>query len=230
MLLSGRLAVVTGGSSGIGRAIAVSLRDAGARVFSADVSDASAEGVVHRLCDVSNPADVQALYQAVAEAGSLRGGVLVLNAGVGLAERLDEGDPEKWARVINVNLVGTMRVLRAFLPDLLDSPVPADVIFVSSVAAFRAFPYGAAYAASKAGLEMVAESLRLETLGRLRVTVINPGMVETPLLRGLPGLESVPAEEVVAPEQVAEAALFALQQPTGASINRITIRPTGQEF
>jgi NADP-dependent 3-hydroxy acid dehydrogenase YdfG len=106
-------------------------------------------------------------------------------------------------------------------------------VFISSVAAHQVYPYGGIYAASKAALEVVAATLRQEVLPNIRVTVVAPGVTDTAFFENtVSGFHT--ANDIgygsISPEQVADAVLYALQQPPGVSINYITVRPTGQPF
>jgi len=221
-LLADRRALVTGGASGIGRALADALRKAGADVEVADVRAQPA-------CDVTRGADVDALFARLHAAGRLPD-LLVLGAGIGAHERLAEGDPDLWARVMDVNVVGAMRTLRAFVPPML-ARGSGDVVFLSSVSARHPYPYGAAYAASKAALDVVAETLRLETQPALRVLVARLGIVDTPFFErasGHPGDVRSLGWGALSPEQAAEAILDALSRPHEVAINELVLRPVGQ--
>jgi NADP-dependent 3-hydroxy acid dehydrogenase YdfG len=225
--LQGRRALVSGAASGIGSATLRLLADAGAAVLGTDKEGADERLV---LADLTRPADVDALYVSVRE----RLGppdILVACAGIGIAERLTEGDPAKWAHVLDVNVMGTLRLIRAFVPDMLKRG--GDVVIVSSVAARTAYPWGGPYAASKAALEAAAETLRLETLPKVRVTTVAPGVVDTPFFAHmLSGNQSV--EEIgfgaVHPEQVAELIAYAVSCPSNMVLNHLTVRPRGQSF
>src|SRR5690606_33514263 len=171
--LAARRALVTGAASRIRRATGNAIRDAGAEVYRPVLADATPS------CLAAGPRrgeDVVALYRAVQERLGAPD-ILVSCAGLGVHERLAEGDPAKWARVLEVNVLGALRLIRAFVPDMLAEG--GDVVIVSSVAARTAYPWGGPYAASKAALEMLAETLRLEVLPAVRVTTIAPGVVDT---------------------------------------------------
>lgn len=158
--------------------------------------------------------------------------VLVCCAGRGIHEKLTEGDPEKWKHVIEVNLLGTLRMIRAFVPAMLEAGY-GDVVLVSSVAAGQAYTYGGVYAATKSALEVIAETLRLEVLPTVRVSVVAPGVTDTAffenMISGNQTAESIGYGALPA-NAVADAVLYALRQPPDVSVNRITIRPTAQPF
>lgn len=231
--LAGRRALVCGGGSGIGAATARALAGERARVLVADQKNAAGleAPIDFQRTDVGRGEDIDALHAAARER---LGGVdaLISCAGVGIHERLDQGDPRKWARVLEVNLLGALRLIRAFVPDMLAQGA-GDVVVVSSVAARQAYPWGGIYAASKAALEMVAETLRLECLPTLRVLTLAPGVVDTPffdhIINGNQSVESIGFGSV-SPEQVADLILFALSRPPEMALNELVVRPRAQPF
>ena len=225
--------MISGGASGIGLAIANKFAAAGAQVAIADITEVerNRENVHAFLCDVSTGKDVDTLFQLVHQQIGVPD-ILVCSAGRGIHEKLTEGDPEKWRQIIETNLLGSLRMVRAFTPGMLEAG-HGDVVFISSVAAAQAYPYGGVYAASKAALEAVAETLRLETLPTLRVTVVAPGVTDTNFFKNtVSGFHT--AEDIgfgaIAPEAVADAVLYAVSQPPGVSVGYLTVRPAAQPF
>ncbi len=227
--LGGRHALITGGSSGIGLATARALVRAGAAVTVFDIAPPPPDLNYH-LGDVSRGEDIDRAWAKLNAANDLPD-ILIANAGVGLYERLCEGDPEKWQRLFDIDVMGALRLVRAFVPPLLEGG--GDVVFVSSVAAGRAHPWGGPYAASKAALESIAETLRLEAQPRVRVITVAPGVVDTPffdhLLAGEQSIAAMGAGSI-SPEHVAELIVYALSRPTKLALNHITVRPRTQEF
>ena len=230
--LSGRRVLVSGGASGIGRASAEHLLGLGCTVLIADLRPPEPDlpEALFQPVDLREPAQVDALYRAARERLGVPE-VLVSCAGIGVHERLAEGDPAKWAQVLEVNVMGALRLIRAFVPDMLEAG--GDVVIVSSVAARTAYPWGGPYAASKAALEMVAETLRLETQPKIRVTTLAPGVVDTPFFdRMLAGNQSV--KDIgfgsVSPEQIAELIAYAVSRPPNMALNHLVVRPRGQPF
>lgn len=233
--LTNRIAVVTGASSGIGKAIAELLIQNGAFVANADIQEPSLahtpDRYLFRRTDIGSGEEVQQFYDHV---NSRLGqpSILICNAGRGIHERLAEGDPDKWFRVINTNLMGNLRILRSFLPGML-STGKAEIVFTSSVAAANAYEYGGIYSATKAALNMIAETLRLELKENARVTVIAPGVVETAFFHNMesggPTVESI-GYGALSGQEVAETVLFALTRTRGQVINNITLRPVKQSF
>nr|WP_255709894.1 SDR family NAD(P)-dependent oxidoreductase [Pontibacter harenae] len=225
--------MISGGSSGIGQAIAGKLSAAGAKTAVADISPLkdSTDSTLSFLCDVSSGTDVDALYKQVHDNMGAPD-ILVCSAGRGIHEKLTEGDPEKWHEIIQTNFLGALRLVRAFTPAMLEAGF-GDVVFVSSVSAKHAYPYGGVYAATKAALEVVAETLRQETLPKLRVTVVAPGVTDTNFFNNtVSGFHT--AEDIgygaISPEEVADAVLYAISRAQGVSVGNITIRPTAQPF
>lgn len=243
--LTGRRALVTGGASGIGLAVVERLLDAGAGVAAVDLRAFPRDELFARdnltserddlLClkaDITDREQVDACFEQVVE--RFEGlDMLVSNAGLGIHERLDEGDPDKWQHVIETNLLGAMRCVRAFVP-LIERGGGGDVVIVSSVADQKFYSYGGAYSASKAGLSAMAETLRLELLPKVRVTTVRPGMVDTAFFaNSVHGASPTPDQAgftPVAASEVAEAIYFALTRPRGVAINELVIRPTDQPF
>lgn len=233
--IAGKRALVTGGASGIGLASVEMLLEAGCEVAAVDCRPVPIEHG-DLLCieaDVADGEQVDRCYGRVVDRFDGLD-ILVSNAGMGIHERLDEGDPDKWQQVIETNLVGAMRFVRAFVPLIEQADGVRDVVIVSSVADRKPYSYGGAYAASKAGLSAMAETLRLELMPRVRVTTIRPGMVDTSFFdHSIHGSSPTPKEAgytALAAQQVAEAINFALTRPEGVAINELTIRPIDQSF
>ncbi len=233
--LTNRIAVVTGASSGIGKAIAELLIHNGAFVANADIQEPAfahmPDRYLFRRTDIGSGEEVQQFYDHVnSRIGTPS--ILICNAGRGIHERIAEGDPDKWFRVINTNLMGNLRVLRSFLPEML-STGKAEIVFTSSVAARQAYEYGGIYSATKAAIDMVAETLRLELKETARVTVVAPGVVESAFFHNMesggPTVESI-GYGALSAQEVAEAVVFALTRPRGQVINNITLRPIRQSF
>lgn len=186
----GKVALVTGAASGIGRATAERLAQEGARVVCADVQaealeetakklrDGGAEAVA-QLCDVSDPEAVRATVQtAVERFGALN--VLCNIAGILQFENTHQVSLADWNRVLAVNLTGTFLMCQAAIPHLLDAK--GAIVNMSSTAALRAHPWTAAYSASKGGVLALSYELAIE-YGKqgLRVNAVCPGAVSTPI-------------------------------------------------
>jgi NAD(P)-dependent dehydrogenase (short-subunit alcohol dehydrogenase family) len=182
--------LVTGTSSGIGRATAVKLAAEGAAVACLDISKPGMEETVQSItasgakaigieCDVS---DEQSVDAAVAEAGSLGRIEVVANvAGIGGFHNAHEVPVSTWNKMIGVNLTGTFLISRAALPSLLDGG--GAIVNVASTAGLVGSAYSAAYCASKGGVVMLTKALAIEYADKgVRVNAVAPGGVQTPLL------------------------------------------------
>lgn len=228
-----RSALITGGSSGIGLAVAKKFLNENIRVGIADINEyeGSDENLHFKKCDVGNARDIDELYLWAKEKIGLPE-ILVINAGRGIKEKLTEGDPEKWQKVIDTNVMGALRCIRAFVPEMLNNK-KGNVILISSVSANQPHPYGAVYSATKSALEVIAETLRLETLPHINITVISPGITDTGFfaneISGNTSIEDLNMG-VISPEEIAEDIFYAINKKKGTSINKIITRPLAQSF
>ncbi len=222
-LMDGRRVLVVGGASGIGRATVGLFNEAGARIAVIDrdpwtgSQDIPTPGIALRA-DVRDTNAVDAAVDAAAAAlGALDG--LVYCAGVDLLAELAETADEDWARVLDVNLSGAMRVCRAALKRF--APEGGTIVLVASAAGLRPLADRTAYCASKAGLIMFAKALAAELAPRgIRVNALCPGAVETALFRTSFADASDPAaarevireryalRRIAAPEEMASSILF----------------------
>jgi NADP-dependent 3-hydroxy acid dehydrogenase YdfG len=236
---SGKVAVVTGASSGIGAATARALAGAGFHVVCAarrtDRIEALAKeiGGVAVTCDVTSDGDVRAL----AEAAGPRVDVLVNNAGgaAGL-DRVEEAAPETWQRMYDVNVLGVLRVTRALLPALRTAP-DAIVVNVGSTAGQGVYAGGGGYTVAKHGLHALSGTLRLELNGEpIRVTEIAPGMVRTDefTLNRLGGDQTradavyADVDEPLVAEDIAEAIRWVATLPRHVNVDELVMRPVAQ--
>ncbi|MGE0046167.1 MAG: SDR family NAD(P)-dependent oxidoreductase [Hyphomonadaceae bacterium] len=243
--LEGRTLVVTGAADGIGRALAHVFAGAGGRLVLADVQGESAAALAHDLrragaqalsveADVADEAAPQTILSAaLREFGAAH--VLVNNAGVAAPGRsMAALGPDDWRWVIDVNLLGPVRMIDAFLPSLVRAE-EAHIVNVASITAFDPGPYNAPYCASKAALAAMSESLADELAieaAHVGVTIVCPGPVRTSIARSeerRPSAYGAPrapaampdpmkqrlaqaAAEALAPEEVAEAVLNAVSR------------------
>ena len=231
--LNNRKALITGGASGIGWAVAQRLHQQGVSVVITDInkpSKAQAEGLTFIDADVGQAADVDALFSALHKQDLLPD-FLICCAGTGIAEKLTEGDPEKWHRVLNSNLMGILRCVRAFTPHMQQKG--GDVVLMSSVAARKPYPWGGIYGASKAAVQAVAETLRLEVQPGIRVCSILPGVVDTGFFNNSFG-QTAPDESLnwgsLSADDVADAIIYVLTRPAQVAINEMVLRPAAQVF
>lgn len=243
--LMGKVALVTGASSGIGEATAAALAAAGAKVAVAARRADRLDMLVGRIekaggkalaieADITKGGDITAMVdKVVSEWGRLD--ILVNNAGVMLLSPAAEADLDDWRRMIELNLIGLMAATKAALPHL--KAAKGHVVNVSSVAGRVANPGASGYAATKFGVVAFSESLRREVyVDKVRVTVIEPGLVRTelgdhitnPAMKA--GLDQRLATlEALTADDIANAILYAVSQPPRVNINEILIRPTDQE-
>jgi NADP-dependent 3-hydroxy acid dehydrogenase YdfG len=235
-----RIAVVTGASSGIGAATARGLARAryhvvaGARRTERLQALVAEVGATALTLDVTDPASVDAFRAAVAERHG-RADLLVNNAG--LAAGLDpiaDGDEHDWQVMLDTNVLGLLRVTRAFLPLLRAAP-QAHIVNLGSIAGFEVYPGGAGYTASKHAVRAVTGTLRLELNGEpIRITEVAPGMVETEFSVVRFGGDTDRADEVYAGVQpltaddIADCIVWAVTRPPHVDIDLIVVRPVAQ--
>lgn len=237
MNLENRSAVVTGASTGIGRATARTLAEAGARVGLAARRSTELETLAGEI-EASGgdslvlPTDVRDREQVesmIATARDAFGGldVVVNNAGVGHWERegVVEGDLDEWRTEIEVNLLGVMYGTQ-FAAAVMREQGTGDIVNVGSVSDHRPSPRWPSYVASKYGVRGFTESaFRDLRADGIRVTEISPGVVATPI-QPEEDLESKPMLE---PEDVADAILYAVSRPEHVCVNDLTITRSGRE-
>lgn len=233
-----RVAVITGASSGIGAATARALAADGYRVVllarRADRIDALAAeiggGAVAIAADVTDRDSVVAAAQRVHELGGAD--VLVNNAGTMLLGPFSAEQRADYRAMIEVNLLGAITVTEVFLDQLKDGG--GDLVNLSSVAGRTARAGNGVYAATKWGMNGWSESLRQELLPDVRVTLIEPGVVDTELPTHITHEATRDAVQqgydraTVQPEEVAEVIAFALSRPRHLAINEILLRPADQ--
>ncbi|MEO3861278.1 SDR family oxidoreductase [Acrocarpospora sp. B8E8] len=247
--LEGRVAVITGASSGIGEASAERLAGLGATVAllarRADRLDSLVERItksdgsaVAMAVDVTDAGAVRAVADRVA--GELGGADLLFNnAGVMLPAPIEELRTDQWQEQIDLNVTGLMNVIGAFVPQLVEAGAEhgvADLINTASIAAENIFPNFAVYSATKAYVTHLSRHLRVE-LGpkKVRVAAIEPGIVGTELqnhvtdegaLQWLEG--SKKTIEWLTPEDIAEVIAFIATLPPRVNLQQVTIMPTAQ--
>ncbi|WP_330183505.1 SDR family oxidoreductase [Nocardia sp. NBC_01503] len=247
--LSGRTAVITGAASGMGEATALLLARNGARVAllarRADrletlVAKIEAEGGVALAVpvDVTDAASVSAAAELV-HAGLGPVDLVVNSAGVMLPNPIAAGREDEWVRMIDTNITGALRIIRAFVPDLLAAAAAgrtADLVDISSIGAHVTFPDYAVYGATKAALTHLSASLRTE-LGsrRVRVTNIEPGLTDTELGSHIDnptlssGLDSMfSAIDALAADDIADLIAYTTSRPAHVNLRQLIVLPTQQ--
>ena len=247
--LAGRTAVVTGAASGIGEAIAVQLAGQGARVallarrgerLAELAAKIEADGgqALAVVVDVTDDASVEAAAARIHEAyGPVD--LVVNSAGVMLPNPVDDGRIDEWQRMLDTNVTGVLRVIRAFTGDLVAVAAEgrtADLVNISSIGAHITFPNYAVYRATKAAVTYLSQSLRTELGPRsVRVTNVEPGLTETELGSHIDNPELLgqlggmfEALEGLASEDVADAVAYATSRPRRVNLRQIMVLPTQQ--
>ncbi|MCL1122711.1 SDR family oxidoreductase [Shewanella seohaensis] len=235
------LVVITGASSGIGAAIAKQFSAAGhpLLLLARRVEPMQALELPNSLAigvDVTDTAAIKAaINQAEAQFGPV--GCLINNAGVMLLGQIDTQDPNEWSRMLNINVMGVLNGIHAVLASM-KARKTGTIINISSVAGRKTFPNHAAYCATKFAVHALTENIREEVaMDDVRLITIAPGAVETELLSHTTddaikaGYQDwkVQMGGVIAPENVASAALFAWQQPQNVCVREIVLAPTRQQ-
>ncbi|MEU3613848.1 SDR family oxidoreductase [Streptomyces sp. NPDC006872] len=247
--LSGRTAVVTGAASGIGAAVAVLLAASGARVALLARRGDRLETVAEKIradggealavvADVTDEASVAAAADRIhTRYGTVD--LVVNNAGVMLGNPIDDGRIDEWQRMLDTNVTGVLRLIRAFAGDLVGAAAEgrtADLVNVSSIAAGAVFPNFAVYGATKAAVTYLSQSLRTEFGPRdVRVTNVEPGLTETELgdhmdnpelsgmldgmFEGIGGLSAAELADVVG---------YAASRPRHVNLRQLVVLPTRQ--
>jgi len=215
--------LVTGGSSGLGAAVAKAVAARAGRPLVLDRNPPPFE-VEHELVDL---ADGRAAEAAVGRAAERAGRVdaLVTAAGADSCGPLAEVPAEAWERVVAVNLLGTAAVVRAALPWLEHSG--GTVVTVASTLGLRAVGDATAYCASKFGVVGFTRALAAETAGRVGVTLLVPGGMDTAFFdQREERYQPPPGAKLNRPEEVAAAVLFALSQPPGCEVRELVVAPS----
>jgi NADP-dependent 3-hydroxy acid dehydrogenase YdfG len=243
--LEGKVALVTGASSGIGEATALALAGEGAKVALAARRQDRLEVLERKL--VSNGAEVttvaldvtdeQACRDAVSATRDRLGGldIVINNAGLMLLGPILDADTEDWRRMINTNVLGLMYITHAALPHLVEQG-SGDIVNISSVAGRVARSGSGVYNASKWGVNAFTESLRQEVTERgVRISVVEPGLVDTELGDHITNAEAKASVKEwkasirnLTADDIARAIVYVVTQPDHVAINEVLVRPTDQ--
>jgi NADP-dependent 3-hydroxy acid dehydrogenase YdfG len=242
--LAGRTAVVTGAASGIGAAIAMTFAANGAKVALlarradriedlADKIRADGGQALAVATDITSEESVAAAVTAV-NAAFGRVDLVVNNAGVMIPEHISTAPFADWQKMLDTNVTGLLRVLRAFTPDLTGEG-HADLVNISSIAAHLTFPEYAVYGASKAAVTFLSNSLRAELGPKgVRVTNIEPGLVESELRKDITGESGEFLDQwianagILAAEELADVVAYTVSRPAHVNLRQIVALPTTQ--
>ncbi|MEH7443720.1 SDR family oxidoreductase [Bacillus sp. JJ1122] len=241
--IKNKIVIITGASSGIGRATAVKLASEGAKIVLAArreerlqelAQEIKSQGgtAVYKQTDVTSLEEVQSLAEfALEQFGKID--LLFNNAGIMPLSYMKNNRVEEWNQMIDVNIKGVLHGVSAVLPYMLKSN-SGHIITTSSVAGHGIFPSGTVYCATKFAARVIMEGLNKElTKTNIRTTTISPGVVDTELTDLIIDEEVRPIFEnpdlpSIKSEDIANAVYYALSQPASVAVNEIIIRPTNQ--
>jgi len=242
--LDGKVAVVTGASSGIGEATSEALAAEGASVVVAARREDRLEDLVGRIegsgdkvvsvaCDVTDEEQAHALIErAEQELGSVD--ILINNAGVMLLSRIDKGLSDQWRQMFDVNVLGLLYATDAAV-QVMKRQGSGHLVNISSVAGRKVRETGGVYSGTKWAVNAISEALRMELLGEgIRVTIVEPGAVQTELTEhitdedALDAMSGLLSLDILRAEDIANSIVYAVTQPENVSVNELLIRPTQQ--
>ena len=238
--LSERTVLVTGASSGIGRALALAAGAAGARVFLVGRDEGRLDAVAKEIgtaaiwhaCDLTDPAAVDAMARA-AEGQLGQIDVLLANAGLYIPGDAADGDPDAWDELIGVNVSSVFRLINRVLPAMIERR-SGDIIVTSSVSGHQAIEWEPVYSASKHAIQSFVHGVRRQVQKHnVRIGAVAPGMVLNPLWGVSDEAEiarRVAAREGIRSEDVAEAVMFMLTRPPHVTIRDLVILPQNQDI
>ncbi|MCA1192144.1 SDR family oxidoreductase [Saccharopolyspora sp. 6V] len=216
--------LITGGASGLGAATAQEVRDQGGTPLVLDRVEPELD-VPHVRADLADRAATErAVHRLVELAGGRLDGVFTA-AGIDSCGALDAVPAAEWERVVQVNLLGTVAVVRCALPHLKESA--GRVVTCSSTLGLKAVPDATAYCASKFGVLGFSRALAAETAGAVGVTTLVPGGMHTSFFDGRDEQYKPPPDaKLNRPEDVARTVLFALRQPAGCEVRELVVCPS----
>lgn len=239
--LEGKTIIITGASSGLGAEMARKFAPLGANLVLgarredklATLCEELGDNARYQACDVTRVEDVDALAKrALEDFGQID--VLINNAGVMPLSFFSEKKLEEWNRMIDVNIKGVLHGIAAVI-DTMNTQKSGHIINIASVAGHVVTPSSGVYAATKFAVRAISEGLRQESRGYLRTTIISPGAVTSELTQSITndkiaqGIDKL-YEDAISAEAIADACLYALEQPEEVDVNEIIVRPTKQKL
>ncbi|NRD78593.1 SDR family oxidoreductase [Bacillus sp. BRMEA1] len=242
-IIKDKVIVITGGSSGMGKATATLLAERGAHIVVGARRKQNLEELVtsitsnggsasYQVTDVTNRSDVENLVKhAVNSYGKVD--VIINNAGIGPISLLDDLRVGDWEQMIDVNVKGVLYGIAAALP-IFRKQGSGHFVNVASTAGLKVTPKQSVYAGTKSAVRAITEGLRQEAGDKLRVTIISPGFVDTNFADSITDMEakaqiiSTRDKIAISPDAIANAITFAIEQPSDVDVNEVIIRPTAQ--
>ncbi|MEW7775656.1 SDR family oxidoreductase [Staphylococcus aureus] len=228
-VLTDKIAVVTGAGSGIGEAIATLLHEEGAKVVLAGRNKDKLQNVANQLAqdsvkvvptDVTKKEEVDELIKIAQQTfGGLD--IVINSAGQMLSSKITDYQVDEWDSMIDVNIKGTLYTAQAALPTMLEQS-SGYLINIASISGFEVTKSSTIYSATKAAVHTITQGLEKELAKTgVKVTSISPGMVDTAITAAYNPTDRKKLE----PQDIAEAVLYALTQPSHVNVNEITVRP-----
>ncbi|BCN89384.1 SDR family oxidoreductase [Staphylococcus argenteus] len=227
--LTDKVAVVTGAGSGIGEAIATLLHEEGAKVVLAGRNKEKLQNVANQLSqenvkvvptDVTNKEEVDELIKIAQETFG-RLDIVINSAGQMLSSKITDYQVDEWDSMIDVNIKGTLYTAQAALPTMLEQS-SGHLINIASISGFEVTKISTIYSATKAAVHTITQGLEKELAKTgVKVTSISPGMVDTAITAAYNPSD----RKKLDPQDIAEAVLYALTQPSHVNVNEITVRP-----
>lgn len=239
--LTGTVGLVTGGASGIGAAITAELRGHGATVVAVDKNAhpgaaPASPGTAPTPANREVAGDVRDFATMCGISGKVRDefgrlDFVVANAGITDWGSMSDGDPQRWRDVIDTNVLGVAQTIRATMPVLI-AQGRGHIVITASISGRTAYVGEPIYIATKWALVGLGKALRKEARpGGVRVSLIEPGIVDTPLVQQTAeGAAELAAVRALDPQDVARVVTFVLEQPAHVNIDEIMISPLGQDF
>jgi len=241
--IEGKVVVITGASSGIGACIALTLAGQGAKVMlgarrkdklgklAAKIKESN-NHVEYSITDVTKSRDLVTLVQKAVDVFG-RVDVIINNAGVSQLSRIDDLDIEGWDEMIDINLKGVLYGMAAAIP-IFKQQKKGHIINIISTSGMKIVPMQGVYAGTKNAVRTISEAFRQESNGEIRITGISPGVVKTDFADGIKNdqMKSVIKENMeklaISPVAIANAVIYAMEQPSDVEIGDIVIRPGRQ--